>query len=39
MQSMVRPRMDLLASYDRAVTRLRAGWSQSYAEQVWDLDR
>lgn len=38
MQSMVRPRMDLLASYDRAVTRLRAGWSQAYAEQVWDLD-
>lgn len=38
MQSMVRPRMDLLSSYDRAVTRLRAGWSQVYAEQVWDLD-
>jgi AcrR family transcriptional regulator len=37
MQSMVRPRMDLLASYDRAVTRLRAGWSQDYVEQVWDL--
>ena len=37
MQSMARPRMDLLASYDRAVTRLRAGWSQDYVEQVWDL--
>ena len=39
MQSMVRPRMDLLASYDRAVTRLRAGWTQDYVEQVWDLER
>jgi AcrR family transcriptional regulator len=38
LQSMVRPRMDLLASYDRAVSRLRAGWSQTYVEQVWDLD-
>ncbi|MBD8583079.1 TetR/AcrR family transcriptional regulator [Frigoribacterium sp. CFBP 13729] len=38
MQSMVRPEMDLLASYDRGVTRLRAGWSQDYVEQVWDLD-
>lgn len=37
MQSMVRPRMDLVASYDRAVTRLRAGWSQTYVEHVWDL--
>ena len=38
LQSMVRPSMDLLASYDRAVTRLRAGWSQDYVEHVWDLD-
>jgi AcrR family transcriptional regulator len=37
MQSMARPRMDLLASYDRAVTRLRAGWSQDYVEHVWDI--
>jgi len=37
-QSMVRPRMDLLASYDRAVTRLRAGWSQDYVEQIWDIE-
>jgi hypothetical protein len=38
MQSMVRPEMDLLASYDRGVTRLRVGWSQDYVEQIWDLD-
>lgn len=37
MQSMVRPRMDVLASYDRAVARLRAGWSHAYGDQVWDL--
>ena len=30
--------MNLLASYDRAVTRLLAGWSKDYVEQVWDLD-
>lgn len=39
MQSMVRRRMDLLAAYDRAVTRLRAGWTHDYVEQVWDLGR
>lgn len=38
MQSMVRPQMDLLASYDRAVTRLRAGWSHTYVKQIWDLE-
>jgi AcrR family transcriptional regulator len=38
MQSMVRPDMDILASYDRAVSRLRVGWSQDYVEQIWDLD-
>jgi hypothetical protein len=38
MQSMVRPDMDLLASFDRAVSRLRVGWSQDYVEQIWDLD-
>jgi len=38
LQSMVRPQMDLLAAYDRAVTRLRVGWSHRYEEQVWSLD-
>ncbi|WP_161805514.1 TetR/AcrR family transcriptional regulator [Frigoribacterium sp. RIT-PI-h] len=37
MQSMVRPRMDLLEAFDRAITRLRAGWSHAYTAPVWDL--
>jgi len=39
LQSMVRPEMDLLESFDRAVTRLREGWSRTYIAPVWDLDR
>ncbi len=38
LQSMVRPEMDLLESYDRAVTRLREGWSREYVPPVWDLE-
>lgn len=38
LQSMVRPTMNLLESYDRAVTRLRAGWAREYVAPVWDLD-
>lgn len=38
LQSMVRPDMDLLSSFDRAVTRLREGWSRTYIAPVWDLD-
>lgn len=38
LQSMVRPDMDLLDSFDRAVTRLREGWSRTYVAPVWDLD-
>ncbi|WP_420368477.1 TetR/AcrR family transcriptional regulator [Curtobacterium sp. L1-20] len=38
LQSMVRPDMDLLESFDRAVTRLREGWTRTYVAPVWDLD-
>ncbi|OIH95536.1 TetR/AcrR family transcriptional regulator [Curtobacterium sp. MCBA15_001] len=38
LQSMVRPRMDLLEAYDRAITRLRDGWTRVYVRPVWDLD-
>lgn len=38
LQSMVRPQMDLLDAYDRAVTRLRQGWKREYVAPVWDLD-
>lgn len=38
LQSMVRPEMDLLESFDRAVTRLREGWSRAYIPPVWDLE-
>ncbi|MDT0234220.1 hypothetical protein [Curtobacterium sp. BRB10] len=38
LQSMVRPEMDLLEAFDRAVTRLREGWSRAYVPPVWDLD-
>ena len=37
LQSLLRPNMDLMASFDRAVTRLRDGWSQSYAPPTWDI--
>jgi AcrR family transcriptional regulator len=36
-QSMLRPNMDLLDSYDRAVVRLRAGWSSASTTPVWEL--
>ncbi|MFD1721187.1 hypothetical protein [Amnibacterium endophyticum] len=36
-QAMVRPTMDLLASYDRAVTRLRDGWSLTYTPAAFEL--
>ena len=38
LQSMVRPEMDLLEAYDRAVTRLREGWAREYVAPVWDLE-
>ena len=38
LQSMVRPGMDLLDAYDRAVTRLRDGWARTYTPPIWDID-
>lgn len=38
LQSMVRPGMNLLDAFDRAVTRMRDGWSRTYTPPVWDLD-
>jgi hypothetical protein len=38
LQSMVRPEMNMLDSYDRAITRLRDGWSREYVAPAWDLD-
>jgi AcrR family transcriptional regulator len=37
LQSIFRPNMDLLASFDRAVTRLRDGWSRAYAPPTWEI--
>lgn len=37
LQSMLRPHMDVLEAYDRAVTRLRDGWSNTYTAPVWGL--
>ena len=37
LQSMVRPHMDLLEAYDRAVTRLRDGWSKAYTPPIWEI--
>ena len=37
LQSMLRPNMDLMASFDRAVTRLRDGWARDYAVPTWDI--
>jgi AcrR family transcriptional regulator len=37
LQSMVRPHMDVVEAFDRAVTRLRDGWSRSYTPAVWDI--
>ncbi|MBF4577849.1 TetR/AcrR family transcriptional regulator [Frondihabitans sp. VKM Ac-2883] len=38
LQSMVRPGMNLLDAFDRAVTRMRDGWARTYTPPVWDLD-
>lgn len=38
LQSMVRPGMHLLDAYDRAVTRLRDGWTHAYTAPVWDIE-
>jgi AcrR family transcriptional regulator len=37
LQSMLRPNMDVVEAYDRAVTRLRHGWSEAYKAPVWTL--
>lgn len=37
LQAMVRPAMNLLGAYDRAVTRLRDGWSQQYTPPIWEI--
>ncbi|KQO63831.1 TetR/AcrR family transcriptional regulator [Curtobacterium sp. Leaf261] len=37
LQYMVRPGLDLVASFDRAVSRLREGWRQSYIPPLWDI--
>lgn len=37
LQSMLRPDMNVLASYDRAVTRLRDGWSREYQPPIWEI--
>ncbi|GAA2752941.1 TetR family transcriptional regulator [Amnibacterium kyonggiense] len=37
LQSMVRPHMDVVAAFDRAVARLRDGWSHSAAPSVWEV--
>jgi AcrR family transcriptional regulator len=36
-QALLRPNMDLLTSYDRAVSRLREGWASEYALSVWEI--
>ncbi|NRD27430.1 TetR family transcriptional regulator [Frigoribacterium sp. VKM Ac-2836] len=38
LQSMVRRDMDVLDSFDRAITRLRAGWGSVYVPPAWDLE-
>jgi len=38
LQSMVRPGLDLLEAFDRAVTRMRTAWAQPYVAPVWDVD-
>jgi AcrR family transcriptional regulator len=35
-QSLVRPDMDLVAAFDRAITRLRRGWADVYLPPAWD---
>jgi AcrR family transcriptional regulator len=36
-QWMMRAHMDVLGAYDRAVTRLRDGWSRPYTSPVWEI--
>ena len=36
-QALMRPNMDLLEAYDRAVARLREGWAHASAPLVWEL--
>lgn len=36
-QAMVRPGMRLLEGFDRAVTRLRAGWAQECSATLWQI--
>lgn len=38
LQSMVRPGMDLVEAFDRAITRLREGWTRAYIPPVWEID-
>ncbi|WIB62399.1 hypothetical protein [Curtobacterium sp. MCBD17_040] len=38
LQSMVRPGMDLVEAFDRAITRMREGWSRAYIPPVWEID-
>ncbi|WP_375387131.1 TetR/AcrR family transcriptional regulator [uncultured Amnibacterium sp.] len=37
LQSMLRPTMDVVASFDRAVTRFRDGWAHDETPHVWDI--
>ena len=37
LQSMVRPDMDVVAAYERAVARLRDGWARLEPTQLWEL--
>ena len=37
LQSMLRPNMDVVEAFDRAVTRLRHGWSEAYRAPVWTV--
>ena len=37
LQSMLRPNMDVVASYERAVARLRDGWSRAGDAAVWSI--
>ena len=36
-QATMRPHMDLLGAYDRAVTRMRDGWTSAYRQPIWEI--
>ncbi|PZF57229.1 hypothetical protein DEI81_15505 [Curtobacterium sp. MCBD17_013] len=36
LQAMVRPSIDLLGAFDRAITRMRDGWGRRYVAPVWE---